>query len=109
MARAFDAVCSSDCLLTFWNAHKDMSPELAARFRNAIQAAAVWANKKQNDRASAAILAKYVAIPKSALAKMNRTRFAERLRPAMAQPWIDAYAEFGVIPESFRAIDLVKG
>ena len=109
VAPAFNAVCSSDCLLTFWLARKDMSPDLAARFRNAIQAAAIWANKKRNDRASAAILAKYVPIPKSALAKMNRTRFAERLRPAMAQPWIDAYAEFGVIPESFRAIDLVKG
>jgi hypothetical protein len=42
------------------------------------------------------------------MAKMTRTRFAERLRPASAQPWIDAYAEFGVIPTSFRAIDLVK-
>jgi ABC-type nitrate/sulfonate/bicarbonate transport system substrate-binding protein len=104
----FDAVCSTDCLLTFWLARRDMSPELAARFRNAIQAAAVWANKKRNDRASAAILAKYVPIPKSALAKMTRTRFSERLRPALAQPWIDVYAEFGVIPESFRAIDLVK-
>ena len=39
---------------------------------------------------------------------MTRTRFAERLRPVQAQPWIDAYAEFGVIPQSFRAIDLVK-
>jgi hypothetical protein len=42
------------------------------------------------------------------MAKMTRTRFAPRLRPALAQPWIDAYAEFGVIPASFRAIDLVK-
>jgi hypothetical protein len=68
----------------------------------------VWANQKRNDAASAAILAKYVPIDKAALAKMSRTRFAQRLRPAMAQPWIDAYAEFGVIPASFRALDLVK-
>jgi len=26
----------------------------------------------------------------------------------LAQPWIDAFAEFGVIPATFRAIDLVK-
>ncbi len=28
--------------------------------------------------------------------------------PGSAQPWIDAYAELGFIPASFRAIDLVK-
>jgi hypothetical protein len=39
---------------------------------------------------------------------MARTSFATRLRPALAQPWIDACAEFGVIPKSFAAIDLVK-
>ena len=84
------------------------APELAARFRNAIQAAAKWANRSRNDAASAAILAQYTPIDKAVMAKMTRTRFAERLRPASAQPWIDAYAEFGVIPTSFRAIDLVK-
>ena len=104
----FDAVCSTDCLLTFWIARKDISPDLAARFRNAIQAAAVWANQKRNDRASGAILAKYAPIPKPLIPKMARTRFGERLRPVLAQPWIDAYAEFGFLPSSFRAIDLVK-
>jgi hypothetical protein len=39
---------------------------------------------------------------------MARTSFATRLRPALAQPWIDTYAEFGVIPKSFAAIELVK-
>jgi hypothetical protein len=39
---------------------------------------------------------------------MTRTSFATRLRPALAQPWIDAFAEFGVIPASFSANDLVK-
>jgi NitT/TauT family transport system substrate-binding protein len=108
VANAMDAVCSAECLLTVWMARKDLDPTLAARFRNAIQAAAVWANQPRNDRASAAILAGYVPIDKAVMAKMTRTRFAERLRPALAQPWIDAYAEFGVIPASFRAIDLVK-
>jgi NitT/TauT family transport system substrate-binding protein len=103
------AVCPADCLITVWMARKDISSDLAARFRNAIQAAAVWANKPKNDRASGAILARYVPFKdKSVIAKMKRTRFAERLRPAQAQPWIDAYAEFGAIPESFPAIELVK-
>lgn len=108
VANAMDAVCAQECLLTMWLARKDIDANLAARFRNAMQAAAVWANQKRNDRASAEILARYTPIDKAVLAKMTRTRFAERLRPASSQPWIDVYAEFGVIPASFRAIDLVR-
>lgn len=108
VGRIFDAVCAQDCLVTVWMTRKDFDPTLAARYRNAIQAAAAWANRPGNDAASAAILSKYVEVSKSVLATMTRTRFAERLRPVQAQPWIDAYAEFGVIPQSFRAIDLVK-
>jgi NitT/TauT family transport system substrate-binding protein len=108
VGRIFDAVCAQDCLLTVWMTKQDFDSTLTARFRNAIQAAAVWANRPANDTASAAILSEHVQVSKSVLATMTRTRFAERLRPAQAQPWIDAYAEFGVIPQSFRAIDLVK-
>ncbi len=108
VANAMDAVCAQECLLTMWLARKDIDANLAARFRNAIQAAAVWANQKRNDRASGEILARYTPIEKAVLARMTRTRFAERLRPASSQPWIDVYAEFGVIPASFRAIDLVR-
>jgi NitT/TauT family transport system substrate-binding protein len=103
-----NAVCSRDCLTTIWMARKDVDPNLTARFRNAIQAAGVWANKKRNNRASGAILRKYAPIDAAVIAKMTRTRFATRLRPAQAQPWIDVYAEFGVIPASFSARDLVK-
>jgi len=108
VANTSDAVCSEDCLLTIWMSRRDVDGELAARFRNAIQAAGVWANQKQNDRASGAILAKYAPIDAAVIEKMTRTRFSERLRPALAQPWIDVFAEFGVIPASFSAIDLVK-
>jgi NitT/TauT family transport system substrate-binding protein len=108
VANIFHAVCAQDCLLTIWMSRKDMDPVLAARFRNAVQAAARWANQDRNDAASGAILATYVPIDEAVIAKMTRTRFAERLRPQLAQPWIDVFAEFGVIPASFRAIDLVK-
>jgi len=108
VANMLHAVCPQDCLLTIWMARKDMDSILAARFRNAIQAAAVWANKPANDAASGAILARYAPIDRAVIAKMTRTRFSERLRPALAQPWIDAFAEFGVLPASFRAIDLVR-
>ena len=39
---------------------------------------------------------------------MERSSLATRLRPSLAQPWLDAFAEFGVIPAGFKAIDLVE-
>jgi NitT/TauT family transport system substrate-binding protein len=105
---AIDSVCSDECLLTAWIARRDVDPAVAARFRNAIQAAAVWANQKKNRAAGGAILARYAGIDRTLVARMARTVFATRLRPALAQPWIDVYAEFGVIPQPFPALDLVK-
>lgn len=107
VADTLEAVCPRDCLLTISMARRDVDPELAARFRNAIQAAAVWANDRKNDRASGAILARYAPIDEAVIRKMTRTAFSTRLRPALAQPWIDVFAEFGVIPASFSANDLV--
>ena len=108
VASIFKSVCTQDCLLTIYMARRDINPELAARFRNAIQAAAVWANQKRNHAASGAILARYAPIDAAVIRKMTRTSFAPRLRPRLAQPWIDVFAEFGVIPASFSANDLVK-
>jgi NitT/TauT family transport system substrate-binding protein len=107
-ARPFDAVCSEDCLLTMWMARKDVDANLAARFRNAVQAAALWANQKRNQAASGRILARYAPVPPAVLAKMARFSYATRLRVRMGQPWLDLYAEFKLIPESFTAADLVK-
>jgi NitT/TauT family transport system substrate-binding protein len=104
----FDATCKSECLITAWMARKDVDPNLAARFRTAIQAASVWANEKRSRQASGAILSRQASIDATLVRRIRRTMFATRLRPAMAQPWIDAYAEFKVIPASFSAVDLVK-
>jgi NitT/TauT family transport system substrate-binding protein len=106
VAPILDAVCRQDCLLTVFMARRDIDPNLAARFRNAVQAAAVWANRKENASASGKILARYAPIDSTVIGKMTRTSFSQRLRTGLAQPWIDAFAEFGVIPTSFRAIDL---
>lgn len=107
-AYPFDAVCSSKCLLTVWISRSDVDANVIARFRNAIQNAAVWANQDKNDAASAKILMKYVAMDAKVAAKMKRTSFGTRLRLSLAQPWLDAFAEFGVIPQGFKASDLVK-
>ena len=61
-------------------ARKDLDAGLVARFRNAIQAAAVWANQKRNQPASGKILARYAPIDAAVIAKMTRTSFSTRLR-----------------------------
>ena len=106
IAPIFNAVCAHDCLATIWIARRNVDPNLAARFRNAIQAAAAWANQQENERATGAILAKYSELDPALIAEMTRTRFATRLRPQLAQPWIDLYAEFAVIPSSSAASEL---
>jgi NitT/TauT family transport system substrate-binding protein len=108
IASIFDATCRTDCLITAWMARKDIDPNLAARFRQAIQAAAVWANQKRNREASGVILARQASVDRALVRRMTRTSFATRLRPALAQPWIDVWAEFKLIPASFSANDLVK-
>jgi NitT/TauT family transport system substrate-binding protein len=108
IALPFDAVCTQDCLLTAYMAHRNVDPELAARFRNAVQAAAVWGNQKRNHAASGRILARYAPVDAKVREKMARFAYSTRLRPRSGQPWIDLYAEYKLIPESFAATDLVK-
>jgi NitT/TauT family transport system substrate-binding protein len=107
-ARPFDATCSQVCLLTVFMARTNADPNVAARFRNAVQAAAVWANQKRNQAASGRILARYAPVSPAVLARMARFSYATRLRPAMGQPWLDLYAEYDLIPDTFKASDLVK-
>jgi NitT/TauT family transport system substrate-binding protein len=104
----FRVVCPKICLLSGWLARKDQDPTLTAKFRNAIQAASVWADQEKNYSAVDAILSKYTLINRALLRTVTRSYYAQRLVPRLAQPWIDAYAEFGVIPASFPAIELVK-
>ena len=108
IALPFDSVCSQDCLGTVYIARSNVDRDLAARFRNAVQAAAVWANLKRNQAASARILARYANAKPTLVAKMTRTSYATRLRPRMAQPWLDLYSEYGLLPASYPADNLVK-
>lgn len=104
----FRVVCPRICLLSGWLSRRDQDPTLTAKFRNAIQAASVWADQEKNYPAADAIFSKHTLIPRALLRTMTRSYYAQRLVARLAQPWIDAYAEFGVIPASFPAIDLVK-
>lgn len=107
-APIFGTVCKADCLMTVWIARKDVDPSLAARFRNAIQEAAVWANRKRNDAASGTILAQQTPIEPAVIRKITRSRFATRLRMAQVQPWMDAYTGLGLIERPFPVIELVR-
>jgi hypothetical protein len=89
-------------------ARKDVDATLDVRFGNAIQAAAVSANEKENRRVSGDLLAAFTGIEPGADQGGDAHAVLERLRPAPAQPWIDAFAELGVIPASFSASDRVK-
>jgi len=102
------SVCPAGCLVTVWAARRDVDANLTARFRNAIQAAAVWANNPRHRQVSAAIVAKYTGLKQSLIARVPRTTFATRLRLRFAQPWIDLMAEFRVIANTFPASELIR-
>jgi NitT/TauT family transport system substrate-binding protein len=102
------AVCPKICQVTFWVARADVDENLAARFRNAVQRAALWANQRKNDQASGKILAKYAPIDAKVIAKVTRVTFGTRLRLSLTKPWLDLYAKRGLIPASFKPADLVK-
>jgi NitT/TauT family transport system substrate-binding protein len=106
--RIFGTVCTNACLWTIWIARSDVDRALAARFRNAIQEAAMWANRKESRAAIDAILARRTELPQNVIRRMTHSTFATRLRLARAQPWIDVYKEFELIPQTFTALDLVK-
>ena len=107
-ARIFGSVCSNACLWTLWMARSDVDPTLAARFRNAIQDAAVWANRPESVPAIDAILSQRTQLPPNVIRAMTHSKFATRLRLHRAQPWLEAYKELCLIPETFTAPDLVR-
>jgi NitT/TauT family transport system substrate-binding protein len=107
-AQPFDATCTRVCLVTVWMARTNVDPNLAARFRLAVQEAAVWANQPRNRSARARILERYLAIDIRLVERMAWFSYATRLRVWRAQPLLDLYAEYGLIPSTFKAADLVR-
>ena len=110
MAKIYSTVCKRTCLYTGWMVQTGkVEPAIVARFRRAIEAAAVWADKKSNRAESGRILVKYTPIDHNIIKKMNRVYFATGLDALRSgQPWIDLDAEFGLIPASFPISDLTK-
>ena len=107
-AKHLDAVCSKTCQIGFWLTRDGVDQNLVARFRNAVQNAAVWANQDKNDQISGRILAKYAPIDSKIIAKMRRATFGTRLRVSLYKPWWPVLVKYGVIPASFKPGDLLK-
>jgi NitT/TauT family transport system substrate-binding protein len=108
LAKHIDTVCPKTCQIGLWLARADVNQNLAARFRNAVQNASLWANQERNDPVSGKILAKYAPIDAEVIEKMRRATFGTRLRASLAKPWLDVLKKRGIIPASFKHGDLVK-
>lgn len=76
-------------------------PEQIRRFVRAIYDAQTWANA--NHDASAAILTKYAHIDLNLVRSMTRTPYAERLRPADVQPFLDVAYRVGALSAPVQA------
>ena len=78
------------------------NPEIVQAFCDATIAAGIWANKHHAE--SGKILERYVGVPVAS--DSTRVTYAERVRPADAQPVLDALYLYGVIKAPLRAADL---
>lgn len=91
-----------------WFSTRDFAtqhPEAVRRFVRAIYAAQKWANGHQSQ--SADILAKYSKMDPALAHQMTRTRYAEQLRAADIQPFLDISAKYGGLPSPVSATSLI--
>ena len=91
-----------------WFAMHDFAqknPELVRRFQSALYAAQKWANGHHNE--SADILAKYSKMDVDLVRRMNRTTYAEGLRVADIQTFLDFGTKYGLLAKPVSAAALV--
>jgi NitT/TauT family transport system substrate-binding protein len=94
--------------INVWFATKDWlakNPAVAHRFVQAIERTAAWANTHRAE--SGTMLEKYSPLAEDVVAKMTRTRFAEKLDPALMQPVLESALKYGVLKNATSAKDLV--
>jgi NitT/TauT family transport system substrate-binding protein len=106
LATALDAI-SKEFLIGAWFTTSQWAsnhPDLVRRFAAAMHDAADWANA--NPSKSAEILVKYTKIDPAVVARMVRSRYADRLSVALMQPVVDLAATYGKFP-TFPAGELL--
>jgi NitT/TauT family transport system substrate-binding protein len=101
LATGDDAI-ATDFLSTVWYATSQWAgahPDLVAKFVSAMVAAAHWGNANQDKVVP--YLVKYLKADPVLAAAEHRPHFADRLVPALMQPWINVtakYAKFAPFP-----------
>jgi NitT/TauT family transport system substrate-binding protein len=80
------------------------NPDVARRFSDAMQQAAVWAN--HNHDKTAELVSAATKIDISILREMRRATFLEHVNLSVVQPVIDVGAKYGALSAPFPASDL---
>jgi NitT/TauT family transport system substrate-binding protein len=80
------------------------NPEVARRFSDAMQQAAVWANRNHDKTAELVSAATKIDI--SIVRAMRRATFLEHVNLGVVQPVIDVGAQYGALSARFPAADL---
>jgi NitT/TauT family transport system substrate-binding protein len=80
------------------------NPDLAHRFSDAMQQAAVWANRNHDKTAELVSAATKIDI--SIVREMRRATFLEHVNLGVVQPVIDVGAQYGALSARFPAADL---
>lgn len=80
------------------------NPDVARRFSDAMQQAAVWANRNHDKTAELVSAATKIDI--SIVREMHRATFLEHVNLGVVQPVIDVGAQYGALSARFPAVDL---
>jgi len=80
------------------------NPDLAQRFSDAMQQAAVWANR--NHDKTAELVSNATKIDLSIVRAMHRATFLEHVNLGVVQPVIDVGAQYGALTARFPATEL---
>jgi NitT/TauT family transport system substrate-binding protein len=103
-ASCYDAIAEHFLINVYFMsaAYARAHPDVVRRFCDVILRAGAWANK--NHAQSGTILEKYIGVPVPPA--NTRATYAERVRPADAQPVLDVLLQYGALKKALRAADL---
>jgi NitT/TauT family transport system substrate-binding protein len=105
---ALDSVIGVPYLVSSWFTTRDFAdkhPEEIARFTRAIYATQKWANAHHAE--TAIVLTKYSKLDLNVARAMTRCAWAERLRPADIQVYLDIALKYGGLPRAVSATSLI--
>lgn len=105
---ALDSAVGVPYLTSSWFTTRDFAaqhPEHVARYQRAIYAAQHWANTHKPE--SAVIVSKYAKLDLALVRSMTRCVWAEQLRPADIQAYLDVAVKYGGLPRPVSATSFI--